>query len=333
MRYIGSKNSLLNDIYGIVEPVMDKGSFCDPFGGIGVVGSFFKGKGFEVTSSDILTFPYYFQIAKIQNNSISSFSNLFNSLAINSIDELLCILNNTQYDSGWFYENYAIKRQFFTIENAKKIEGCRRLIFDWSCNGLITKEEKAVLLASLINSMDKVANTAGTYYAYLKGWYRKALQPFKFEIISPSIGNLNCKSYNLNAFELVNGMEYDVLYLDPPYNQRSYSRYYHLPESIANLEENEVHGKSGSPILPSIISDFNSSKRAFSALEEIVLNTKFKLLLFHYTDEGLISNKELYHLFSNLGKVEVIEMSCTNWYSVKKGKSSFVQKIYKVVNG
>ncbi len=54
------------------------------------------------------------------------------------------------------------------MENARRIEVCRQLIDEWIEAEEITDTESSSLIASLINSFDTVANTAGTYYAYLK---------------------------------------------------------------------------------------------------------------------------------------------------------------------
>jgi adenine-specific DNA-methyltransferase len=81
--------------------------------------------------------------------------------------------------------------------------------------------------------MDSVANTAGTYYAYIKTMSRKATKPFIFHLIAPTQGNLFCNSLLCDANLLVKELSSDILYLDPPYNERNYQRYYHLPENIA----------------------------------------------------------------------------------------------------
>ena len=46
MRYLGSKTLLLDKIYEIVKDYSNDGIFCDPFGGIGTVGSYMKKKGY-----------------------------------------------------------------------------------------------------------------------------------------------------------------------------------------------------------------------------------------------------------------------------------------------
>src|SRR6185436_6043411 len=110
---------------------------------------------------------------------------------------------------------------------------CRIRINQWCRNNWVTQNQRAVLLASLINSMDRVANTAGTYYAYLKSWHRKALKPFRFELVRSSRGPQKGHCILADANTLVGSREYDILYLDPPFNERCYSSYYHLPESLA----------------------------------------------------------------------------------------------------
>src|SRR4030042_1499802 len=112
MRYFGSKVSTIETIHNLISKRMPSGSFCDPFGGIGSVGSYLKSKGYNVWSGDVLNFAH-----------------------------------------------------FFTDRNARKIQACRRKIRAWAQKGWLSYDERAVLLASLINNMDRVANTAGTYYA------------------------------------------------------------------------------------------------------------------------------------------------------------------------
>lgn len=53
--------------------------------------------------------------------------------------------------------------------------------------GLTSSKENSLLTASLIDSMDWVANTAGTYYAYLKGWSHKASRTFRFNLVQPTL--------------------------------------------------------------------------------------------------------------------------------------------------
>ena len=75
------------------------------------------------------------------------------------------------------------KRKFFTERNAKKIQACINCIDEWYRYDVISENERKVLIASLINSFDKIANTAGTYYAYLKEFDRRSLKEFSFSFL------------------------------------------------------------------------------------------------------------------------------------------------------
>lgn len=188
MRYLGSKTLLLEEIAEIIKEYNCNGVFCDPFGGIGTVGSYMKKLGFSVITGDILNFAHYFQIALIENNDKECFEKLRTFLKLQTYDDLEKYLSQLERKEGWLIKEYAEKRQFFTIENACHIQGCIDSIMKWQEDEVISKKEYAILIASLIQSFDNVANTAGTYYAYLKEYYRKAKKPFKFKILPVTVG-------------------------------------------------------------------------------------------------------------------------------------------------
>ena len=161
-----------------------------------------------------------------------------------------------------------------------------------------------MLLASLINSMDRVANTAGTYYAFLKKWHRKALKDFRFELILPVASKGQGYCFRKSADTLVKGRHFDILYLDPPYNQRSYAHYYHLPETIALEKTPRVYGMSGIPGDILSKSRFNRPKEAKYALIELLNSASFDFLVFHYADNGIITPQEVRDILSSYGKIE-----------------------------
>lgn len=304
MRYFGSKVSVIEHLYSLVSKTAPKGSFCDPFGGIATIGSYFKAKNYKVYSGDQLTFAHFFQVARIAQNSLPKFETLCDALELEHYQEIINLLNSLKCKNGWLVKNYVHQRRFFTPQNGGKIEACWQTIKSWNEEGWLTYEENAILTASLINNMDRVANTAGTYYAYLKDWYRKALRPFHFDLLDYTRGNPNCKCFLCDATNLVERYKFDVLYLDPPYNERSYASYYHLPETIALGETPRVQGKSGIPCTQYPRSAFNRKNEALNALKGLLDATHFRLLVFHYSDEGIIPSNELRELFNKFGSVE-----------------------------
>ena len=87
-------------------------------------------------------------------------------------------------------------------------------------------------------------------------------------------------AYHGDASSLVKLREYDVLYLDPPYNERSYAHYYHLPEAIALQKTPKTHGKSGITNNIKTISRFNRQNSVRQALVDLLEHARFRLLFF-----------------------------------------------------
>lgn len=83
MRFIGNKESLLETIYDRISArgVMGE-KFFDFFAGTTNVGRFFKEKGYQVESNDILYLSYCLQKAYIENNEEPCFSSLLPNLHI-----------------------------------------------------------------------------------------------------------------------------------------------------------------------------------------------------------------------------------------------------------
>lgn len=149
MRYLGSKTLLLEQIFDLIKEYRE-GIFCDPFGGIGTVGSYMKEKDFHVITGDILNFAHFFQYTLIERSAESDFTKLYQALQVNCKEEFENVMNRLSVNDGWLIKEYAEKRGFFTKENAKKIQGCINSIQEWYDKELITDNERKVLVASLI---------------------------------------------------------------------------------------------------------------------------------------------------------------------------------------
>lgn len=329
MRYLGSKTLLLDEIAKIVEEFNGNGVFCDPFGGIGTVGSYMKRLGFSVITGDILNFAHYFQVALIENNDEECFCELKKHLNLQTHSELEKYLSQIVVSKGWVINEYAQNRQFFTYENACHIQGCIDNIMQWKKEGLLTDKEYAILIASLIQSFDNVANTAGTYYAYLKEYYRKAKRPFKFKLLETTVGKNDCKSYLMDANELVKLVKCDILYLDPPYNERDYGRYYHFPETVSKGIIPKPSGKSGMFTVNNKKSQYNSIQ-AVVAFEDLIKHANAKCIIFHYTDNGLINIEDARKVLEQKGDVEEFYFDCKG-YNTTSTSNKCQHHIFKVV--
>lgn len=329
MRYIGSKATVVDDIFAAVSQAIPSGTFCDPFGGVGVVGAHFKSKGFRVWTGDVLRCAHCFQIARVSLCRMPQFRHLRRELGISGVQDVENILNNLRPRDGWFVREYARKRQFFLVQNAARIQACRCQIADWHRKGWLSHNEHALLLASLIDGLDKVANTAGTYYAYLKKWNRKAIKDFTFQVIQATPGP-HGSCFHGDALELARKQFYDVLYLDPPYNDRDYAGYYHLPETIAAGTTPRTKGDSGVPVRRYMQrSAFNSREYAAGALSAIVQASQCRLLVFHYSDDGLIPPALVRQILAKGGPYREILLD-TKGYTTKQVSRTTEHRLYMV---
>ena len=315
-----------------IEAIVPQGSLCDPFGGIGVVGACMKGRGYEVHSGDVMLFAHYFQIARVVRSRLPSFARVRATLDVDTGTQAIPdFLNNCKPVSGWLTRHFSEERSYFTPVNARKADACRLWIRRWADRGLLSASEHAVLLASLIDSLDLVANTAGTYYAHLKSWHRKALRPFCFRLIRPIGGPAGCTSSQCDALDLVSERAFDVLYLDPPYNQRSYAHYYHLPEALAHQRTPRVRGKSGICAGPKVGSAFYNPRTALGALEDILNSARFRLAVIHYSDDGLIPPRALRKLLGRHGKVGARTIQSPG-YTSEPQRRQVAHRVYFVDN-
>jgi adenine-specific DNA-methyltransferase len=270
----------------------------------------------------MLRFAHCFQTAKI---GIDNMSHIYNI----SLDDICDEMNSLQGCDGWFTQYYSVERQYFSLENARKLQACINIIWKWHDDGLISEIEYSLLIASLINSMDSVANTAGTYYAHLKTFSRKANNRFKYKMLAPVITNTRGRAHLSDAIDLVAKTSCDILYLDPPYNGRDYASYYHLPETIARKIIPDPQGKSGVHHHKYRRSFFSSKNTACSAFEQVIHKSNCKLLIFHYSDTGVIPSMFIDSALKSLG--EVHDVICyAKGYSTNESNSSSKHHVYWV---
>lgn len=320
MRYIGSKCASLQTIHEMARiHVPAAQSICDPFAGTCTVARSFKSKGFRVHTGDSLAVSYLHQKVHIQMDELPAPCDL----AGHSVAQLMANLNNLNPIHGYITEHYSQagpeKRNFFTPENAMRLDAA----IDWLRNASadVSEDASAYTKLCLIEAMDRVANTAGTYYAYLKKVGRKAVKPIDFKAIDIAASSPAARHHSIErapAQDVVRKSNADIIYLDPPYNRRNYSAYYHLPETIALGIQNHPKGRSGIPDRPLIDSPFYHRQTATSALSEIISSANSKAIIFHYTTDGVIDHSCALEMLSAWGKTVWHDVDVRS-YSTKAG--------------
>ena len=355
MRLIGNKTKLLGEIEGLLlDQGIEGGTLIDIFSGSCSVAKHFKRRGYRVVANDLLPVCYAQAVASVEVSRPPAYRKFssryravldsadFHELLYSQADMLESIaaaeapgkppkmlplvravgyLNHcVEPVEGLVYRNYCpggeAGRGYFTDSNGRRIDGILGFLRDAYREGLFTRGEFYLLLSALLDAADRVANISGTYGAYLKSWQASAKKPLRLalpEVIGSSQRN---KAFNEDANTLVRRLKGDVLYIDPPYNQRQYAANYHVPDILAGYHlcedlgelEASLYGKTGLRPYGHLKSAYCVRSRrsrkspavgtagatdVFSALLDLVMSTKARSIVVSYNEEGLLTRDEI----------------------------------------
>lgn len=307
MKYIGNKSRLLDFIGDSIRDsgLPTEGTFIDIFGGTGSVGNFFKGKGYRIISNDIMTYSYVAQKVFIEMNRIPEFKGVSET----GVSGVLRKLNDPELKSeGFAFNSYAPGgkdgRRYFSDENARRIDAVRDLIELWQQQGFLSEEEYYLLVYCLVDAADFVANISGTYGAFLKIWRSMALKPLTMKCPEIYNNELENHVYQEDANKLIRHIHGDILYLDPPYNERQYAPNFHVLESLTVWDKPQLRGVSGQREYSDKKSLYCQRGQAGSALRDLVENADVQYIVLSYNNEGIISREALLEILSNVGTVK-----------------------------
>lgn len=306
-RYIGSKYKLIPWIKELLnEHCVGCDSFLDVFGGTGVVTASVIDIYKSFIINDFLFSNYVIYKAFFWQKS-------YNQKKITEIAKLYNELDRTKLKSNYVSENYGDK--YFKEKDAKLIGYIREDLKNKKEKNEITAKEYYILLASLLYSLDKSANTVGHYEAYIKN---KAIKTdFIFALIEPiDLQDKNIEIYREDANELVKKVKADVAFVDPPYNSRQYSRFYHVLETITKWEKKALAGTAMKPPSENM-SDYcrSTAPRVF---ENLIKNLDAKYIVVTYNNtysskssssKNKITLEEIKNILDKKGKTLVFEKS------------------------
>ena len=208
---------------------------------------------------------------------------------------------------------------FFTNHNAKKCDAIRKKINELKENKKITKKENYFLLASLITSIDKYANTSSVYGAYLKKFKKSALKELELKPIHQNKKqNIKNKNYNKKIEYL--DLDLDVVYLDPPYNHRQYSGNYSPLNYIAYYDENIKLKIKNELIEGYNKSNFSRKTNIIKTFEETIKKLKCNYIILSYNNEGLLKEDELKQILLTKGNVKLNKIIYKKFKANKKVK-------------
>jgi adenine-specific DNA-methyltransferase len=275
-------------------PIEDK-VFCDLFAGTGAVGRYFKTKAKSIIANDLEYYSYV-----LNRNYIGNHKRIDASKWLKALAEL-------QGEEGFIYANYCRgghgDRNYFKDDNGKRIDAMRGQIEAWKDEEDIEDNVYFYLLATLLESADKVANTASVYGAYLKHIKKTAAVDLKIRPADFETTITSHQVYQGDANELVKTIQGDILYLDPPYNARQYGSNYHILNTISTYENFRPKGVTGLPAYNR--SAYCSKVSVRQSFEELIAHAQFKYVFLSYNNEGLMTHEEITSILEKYGKVEL----------------------------
>jgi adenine-specific DNA-methyltransferase len=175
----------------------------------------------------------------------------------------------------------------------------------------LTTREYYILIASLLYSVDKIANTVGHYDAYFKkehiedGFFMKPIDPINVR---------NAGIFREDANLLARKIETDIVYVDPPYNSRQYSRFYHVLETLTKWDKPKLYGAALKPDSENM-SDY-CRVQAKNKLAQLVNDIKAKYIVLSYNNtydsksnssKNKITLQEIKDILTRKGKTKVFE--------------------------
>ena len=298
-RYLGNKFKLLDFIKKVVEEnCSEVETVADIFSGTGAVASAFTEK--NIITNDLLYSNYVCNVAWFGSENVR----------LNFLSSLIEEYNqHKNFEENYMTENFS--DTYFSKIDCSKIGFIREDIEKKFLSGIVTERERAILIASLIYAMDKIANTCGHYDAWRRGIiFEKHLN---LPVLNVPAKNKNNRCFNENANGLIKHIKADLIYIDPPYNSRQYSDTYHLLENVARWEKPPVYGVALKPDRKNLKSDYCTLK-AVDAFEDLIKNCKAKYILFSYNNmaqkgnersNARISDEDIFRILNAKGKVEV----------------------------
>lgn len=323
--YIGNKRAFLAHIGQVVERVKsrlgkDRLRVFDVFSGSGIVSRYLKAHASTLISNDVEDYAAVIGRCYLRNRSTVDLPTL--AEIVNELNRRVEIESLPQ---GFIEEIYSPRdenritrddRVFYTRDNARRLDGYRRLIDS------APEDLRELLLGPLLSKASIHSNTAGVFKGFYKNRETKigqfggtgsdALARIKGKIVlePPVLSRYECDCEVLQ--EDANGAarrvsDLDLAYIDPPYNQHPYGSNYFMLNLLVRYERPErISRVSGIPE-GWRRSGYNVRAKSLPLMRDLLHSLDAKFLLVSFNDEGFITTGEMRALLEEIGSVQVLE--------------------------
>ena len=222
-------------------------------------------------------------------------------------------------EPGYVTATFCEEARYFQPVNGSRIDAIRDAIEDEYAGSDLWP----LLVTSLLEAADRVDSTTGLQMAYLKQWAPRSHQPLALRV--PDLVAGRGRAFRGDACELAGSAEvgeFDLAYLDPPYNQHRYDSNYHVWETIVAWDDPPHYGvarkrqdlrDTGSR------SAFNGRRTMPAALRRVIADVRADVVILSYNNESWLSFEELRDLCAARGHVEVLAFDSARYVGARIG--------------
>ena len=227
------------------------------------------------------------------------------------------------------------ERVFYTRRNAEFIDTARQHIDS------LPVHMRIYFLAPLIVKASMHNNTAGVFKGFYKN--KQGVGAFGGEgghalkrilgyvdipppVLSPFECDVEVTNSDATRFASEQGGQYDVVYMDPPYNQHPYGSNYFMLNLILHYQRpTDVSKVSGIPVNWKR-SAFNKRQGAKAAFFGVIDNLDAKFFLISYNSEGFLKKDDTIRELEQRGKLKLYETSYNTYRGSRNlsGRSQYV---------
>ena len=302
LRYIGSKRTILPKIRDVfTETWTDLSEYT-------LVDAFFGSGGFSTGM------VHLFGKLVVNDAELFSFSIAHALFRQNAVEPVVC----SPVEGGYITREYCAdeyvpgdtvpSRMFFSVRNGKLIDAHRARIRS------LVGVDRLASIGDLVAACDAVANTSGTYGAFMKKLDGAATKEVRVVPIRMWCADVPPRPTTVTMGDAtvaaLAAPPRSVLYLDPPYVKRGYGCNYFPINVIADVDNDpELRGVTGIPVTGYNRSAWNKAGSSAAELDKILAGTPARRVVLSYSVDGLMTRSTILDAFKRHGwtvKVHVI---------------------------
>jgi adenine-specific DNA-methyltransferase len=306
IKYIGSKRALAPELERLARRLPIR-SVADLFAGTTRAGQAFRRAGCRVVSNDLATYSEALGQAYIAAGG---------DLDRGRLRGLLRRLGGLAGRTGYVTRTFCAEARFFSPANGARIDAIRDAIDE------IDPPEplRGCLLTSLLEAADRVDSTCGLQMAYLKRPAPRSRRPLELREPAPVDGPPGAVTRR-DANALARDLEgVDCAYLDPPYNSHSYFSNYHVWETLVRWDRPAAYGVARKRVdCRTTRSDYNSARRAWDALVDLVESLPTHWIIASVSDEGFHDPADVATLLAERGHVASLAIDFPRYVGARIG--------------